>query len=92
MDLTRKPVVDPSFTAEDFDSETLIYNEAGSKAFYLNDAANAVLQLCREDLSVGQIIECLQQAYPDKAQTIADDVAGVLETLIESGVVTLSDE
>ncbi len=92
MNLTQKPVVDPSFAAEAFDRETLIYNEAGSKAFYLNDAANAILQLCREDLSIGQIIEYLQQVYPDNEKAIADDVVNVLEQLVASGVVTLSDD
>lgn len=92
MNLTMKPAVDKSFVAEDFDSETLIYNETGAKAFYLNDAANAVLQLCKEDLSIGQIIEYLQQVYPDNEKAIADDVVNVLEKLVASGVVTLVDE
>lgn len=92
MNLNQKPVVDPSFVAEDFDSETLIYNEKGAQAFYLNDAANAVLQLCKEDLSIGQIIEYLQQNYPEQEKAIADDVLSVMETLVASNVVTLSDE
>ena len=92
MNLDLKPVVDPSFVAEEFDNETLIYNEKDAQAFYLNDTANAVLQICKEDLTIGQIIECLSQAFPEHKAQIQDDVVSVLTTLIDSKVVSLSDE
>ena len=91
MDLNSKPVVNPSFVAENFDGEILIYNETGTTAFYLNDAANAVLQLCREDLTVGEIIAYLQEAYPEHESTIGDEVIRVLESLVSNEVIELAD-
>lgn len=92
MNTSNKPMLSPSFDVEQFDEESLLYDEAGSRAFYLNDTANAVLQLCKEDLSVAQIIECLQQAYPDHKDSIAEDIITVLEMLVENHVIELSDE
>jgi hypothetical protein len=92
MKTNSKPRLSPAFALEEFDGEILLYDEAGSRAFYLNDTANAVLQLCTEDLSVAQIIECLQQNYPEHTDAIAEDVASVLEVLVENQVIELSDE
>ena len=92
MNTSSKPRVSPAFAVEEFDGEILLYDETGSRAFYLNDTANAVLQLCREDLSVAQIIEYLQQAYPDQQDSIEKDVMTVLKMLAENKVIELSDE
>ena len=92
MDISSKPRVSPAFAVEEFDGEILLYDETASRAFYPNDTANAVLQLCREDVSVAQIIEHLQQAYPDQQDSIEKDVKTVLEMLVENKVVELSDE
>jgi len=92
MNTSSKPKLSDSFAVEQFDKEILLYDEAGSRAFYLNDTANAVLQLCKEDLSVAEIIECLQQNYPDQKDSIAEDVVGVLEILVKNKVIELTDE
>ncbi len=92
MNTSSKPRVSPAFAVEEFDGEILLYDETGAKAFYLNDTANAVLQLCREDVSVAQIIEYLQQAYPDHQERVEQDVMTVLEMLVENKVIELSDE
>ena len=92
MNTSSKPKLSDSFAVEQFDEEILLYDEAGSRAFYLNDTANAVLQLCKEDLSVAEIIECLQLNYPDYKDTIAEDVVGVLEMLVKNKVIELTDE
>lgn len=92
MNTSSKPKLSDSFAVEQFDKEILLYDEAGSRAFYLNDTANAVLQLCKEDLSVAEIIECLQQNYPDHKDSIAEDVVGVLEILVKNKVIELTDE
>ena len=92
MNTSNKPMINPSFAFELFEEEILLYDEAGSKAFYLNDTANAVLQLCKEDLSVAEIIECLQNNYPDHKDTIPKDVIDVLEMLVKSKVIELIDE
>lgn len=88
MDSNKIPQINSSFIAEEFEDELLLFNEEGEKALYLNDTAQAVLQLCGEDLSVGQIIEFLQQQYPDNQDEIVADVIEVLATLESNGVIS----
>ena len=88
MDRYKIPRINSSFIAEEFEDELLLFNEEGEKALYLNDTAQAVLQLCGDDLSVGQIIEFLQQKYPDNQDEIVDDVIEVLATLESNGVIS----
>lgn len=92
MNISSKPRVSPAFAVEEFDREILLYDETGAKAFYLNDTANAVLQLCKEDVSVAQIIDYLQQAYPDQQDSIEQDVMTVVKMLAENKVIELLDE
>ena len=88
MDSNKIPQINSSFIAEEFENELLLFNEEGEKALYLNDTAQAVLQLCGDDLSVGQIIEFLQQQYPDNQDEIVADVIEVLATLESNGVIS----
>ncbi len=92
MDDNRKPEVNPEYTVEKFDDEILLYTEAGTQAVYLNDTAYAVWQLCKEDMTVGQIIEYLEEAYPDQKEQIRDDVMTALNTLESKNVIELQDE
>jgi hypothetical protein len=92
MDLTKKPIFNEAFATEAFENETLIYNEQQAQALYLNDSANAILQLCKEELTIDQIINCLREAYPEHQQTLEEDVISTIETLIAKGAVTLSDD
>jgi len=48
--------------------------------------------LCKEDMTVGQIIEYLEEIYPDQQEQIRSDVTDALNTLQSNGVVALSDE
>lgn len=92
MNRSGKPTISETFTAEKFEDELLLYSVAGEKAFYLNNTAQAVLQLCGEDLTVTQIIEYFQAHYPDQRDEIARQVVDVLSTLEANGVITFTDE
>lgn len=88
----QKPVINSSYTVEKFDDEVLLYTEAGTQAVYLNDAAYAVWLLCKEDMSVGQMILYLEQVYPEQKEQIRKDVLTTVETLLSNGVIELADE
>lgn len=92
MDRNTKPRISESYTAEKFEDELLLYSKKDEQAFYLNTTAQAVLQLCGDDLTVAQIIEYLQQHYPDQRQDIDQEVVEVLSTLESNGVITFEDE
>jgi hypothetical protein len=92
MQDTQKPTVNTTYTVEKFDAEILLYTEAGTQAVYLNDAAHAVWLLCKEDMSVGQMVQYLEEVYPDQKEQIRSDVAAALETLHSNGVIEFEDE
>lgn len=88
----QKPAINSSYTVENFDDEILLYTEAGTQAVYLNDAAYAVWFLCKEDMSVGQMILYLEQVYPEQKEQIRKDVLAALGTLQSNGVIEFTDE
>lgn len=92
MDKSKKPKISESYTAEKFEDELLLYSESGENALYLNTTAQAVLQLCSEDLTVAQIIEYFQKHYPDHQEEIDPQVVEVLSTLESNGVITFTHE
>ncbi|PHR26208.1 MAG: hypothetical protein COA36_12730 [Desulfotalea sp.] len=89
---TQKPIVNTTYTVEKFDDEILLYTEAGTQAVYLNDTAHTVWLLCKEDMTVGQMVQYLEQQYPEQQKLIRGDVTGALETLLENGVIGFTDE
>ena len=68
-----------------------LYSEVGTHAVYLNDAAYAVWLLCREEMSVGQILIILKEVYPAQKEQIRSDVTTALETLRSNGMVKFAE-
>lgn len=89
---TLKPKVNQVYTVERFDNEVLLYSEVDTQAVYLNDAAYAVWQLCQGDLTIGQIVEYLEETFPAQKQHIRGDVIMALKTLEKNNVIELSDD
>jgi hypothetical protein len=89
MDDNQKPIVDPAYTIEKFDGEILLYTETKDQAVYLNDAAYAVWLLCKEDLTVVEMVDYLKNLYPDQKEQIESDVQIALQTLEEKDVIRL---
>lgn len=91
MNDSDQPVVNTEYIAEAFEGEILLYSKAGTQAVYLNDAAHAVWGLCKEDITIGQIIKHLEQSYPTQRDQIRPDVISALEMLIANNVIRLAD-
>jgi hypothetical protein len=92
MNDEQKPAINSGYTVEKFDDEILLYSEAGTQAVYLNDAAYAVWMLCKEEMSVGQMIQYLEEVYTDQKEQIRKDVLVALDTLLSNGVIGFDDE
>ena len=92
MNKEQKPTINPGYTVEKFDDEILLYSEAGTQAVYLNDAAYAVYLLCKEDMSIGQMVKYLEEVYSDQKDQIRKDVLSALETLQSNGVIEFVNE
>lgn len=86
----QKTQINPQYTVEKFDNEILLYTKEGAQAVYLNNTAYAVWLLCKEELTVAQIIACLKETYPNQKEQIRDDVLTALTVLESNEVVELS--
>jgi len=79
------------FNVEKFDGEILLYSEDSTQAVYLNDAAHAIYLLCKENMTIGQMIDYLQQVYPEQTEQIRGDVLSALEMLQSNNVMNVVD-
>lgn len=91
MNDRHKIKINPDYLVEKFDGEILMYSELGTKAVYLNDTAYGIWLLCQEEMTVGQIIDYLEQVYPGQKEQIREDVTTTLETLKSNDVIELCD-
>ena len=84
--------INSDYVAEEFDGEILLYEKIGSQAVYLNNSAYAVWLLCKENLTVGQVVEYLKKRYPEREGQIQSDVKNAITMLEANKVITLSDD
>ena len=71
---------------EDMDGELLLYNPASAVTLHLNGPSAIVWQLCNGERSAAEIIELVQDAYPDQDEQIKQDVGNVIDDLLERKV------
>ncbi len=92
MQDTDKPKLVEGFTLEKFDNEILLYSEEGTQAVYLNDSAYAVWLLCKEDMTIAEMVDYLEKNYPEQQKQIRGDVFAALNILQENGVIEFNHE
>ena len=74
---------------EDMDGELLIYNPALATTLHLNPASMVVWNCCNGVATVQDIIDALQEAFPEHAQQIRVDVVNVFQQFSENQLVQL---
>ena len=89
---SKIPKINPEFKVENFDNEILLYNSSDTKAVYLNETAYLLWEICKNKKTVGDIIQLLEEEYPDQKDYIRKDVLTAMQTLVDSGAVTFDDE
>lgn len=77
---------------EDMDGELLLYNPISATTLHLNGPSAIVWKLCDGDTSVQQIITTVEQAYPEQAEQIENDIIAVLNDFIEREFLTLVEQ
>lgn len=92
MTTAQSFVVNPDFRVEHFDDEILLYAITSSTGMYLNQTAYLVWRLCRDGYSGKEIIDLLQEKYPQRQESIPEDVHNTLASLLESGAILTADE
>ena len=74
---------------EDMDGEVLLYNPNNATTLHLNGPSVVVWQLCNGENSVQEMIEALQEAYPEQSDQIEADVISALTEIKEQEVLQL---
>lgn len=92
MNIDKKPIVNSDYVVERFENEYLLYTQATTQAIYLNETAYMVWGLCKQGLTVNQIIQSLEDHYVDQKEQIKEDVILAVELLQKHNVVEFSDE
>ena len=86
------PVINKDYSSEKFDNEVILYTISGTKVIALNETAHMVYQLCNGELTVGEMVKMLIDAYPEKEEAIRADTISAIETMRDNGVIEFSDE
>ena len=74
---------------EDMDGEMLLFNPSSATTLHLNAASAIIWELCTGDNSVADIVITLQEAYPDQAKQIEQDVMSAIQGLLDGGALEL---
>ena len=79
---------DPDCLVEEMDDELLLFNPAKAITLHLNGPSMVVWNLCNGEYSVAQMIDALQDAFPEQAEQIEGDVLSVIKELKENDVIS----
>lgn len=87
-ELERKvPTPKPDYRLEQMDDELLLYHPGQTKTVYLNQTASLVWQLCDGQRCAGEIMQLLQDSFPESADQIAADVRRALAEFERHGAI-----
>ncbi len=64
-------------------------NNVGKTLIKLNESSSLIWSLCTGELSVSEIINLLQESYPEAGDVIAKDVYRVLDEFIAEDIVKI---
>ena len=85
------PIINEDYKTEKFDYEVLLYTISGTKVISLNETAYLVYQLCNGEQTIDEMIDMLINAYPDQKEEIREHIISAINTMIDNGVIRLSD-
>ena len=86
----KKPKIISDFQLEEIDGEVLLYSPKATRSIYLNPSASLIWRLCTGEFSTQEIIDSLQEQFPEQADTIVDDVNTTLNQFLESQAIELT--
>jgi hypothetical protein len=87
MSESKKPVRQPDYHLETIDNELLLFHPAQPQMLYCNETASMIWQLCDGQRTPQEIISLLATAFPEAADSIADDVEATLKQFSQYGAI-----
>lgn len=85
----KKPKINDDFKLEEIDGEVLLYSPKATQAIYLNASASVIWQLCTGEFTTQEIIDLLQQQFPDESASIAKDINETITQLVDCEAIEL---
>ena len=89
--LAKVPTTKSSFELEEIDGELLLYSPESTRSIYMNSTASIIWRLCDGQLTVGEIVELLKQAFPEAKDSIQQDVVNSIELFVSNDAIELSE-
>ena len=80
MEASDRPLRCDGFLTQEFDGEVILFDPNQTRALCLNPTASLIWGLCDGAISVNEIVQLLQDAFPEAAD-LAADVRSALDTL-----------
>lgn len=77
------------FQLEEIDGELLLYSPKATQSIYLNPSASVIWQLCTGANTTQDIIDLLQQQFPESPAEIEKDVLTTIEQFAEQKAINL---
>jgi hypothetical protein len=87
MDDSTTPRRQTGFLLQPLDDEMLLYHPEQTKAIYMNASATVIWGLCDGEATVTEITRLLQEAFPEAAERMPDDVRATLQVFAQHGAI-----
>lgn len=84
------PRQQPGYTVQKIPCCFLLKHDQSGEIVKLNSTGMMIWQTCTGEWNVGEIIEALQDSYPEAADTMARDVFRTLDNMLDEGIITLN--
>ena len=89
--LDKVPSSKSSFELEEIDGELLLYSPESTRSIYMNSTASIIWRLCDGKITIGEIVELLQEAFPEAKDSIEQDVIDSIELFVNNDAIELSE-
>ena len=85
------PTIQSNFELEEIDGELLLYSPESTRSIYMNSTASIIWRLCDGKLTVSDIVDLLQEAFPEASESIEEDVIHSIELFVSNNAIKLTD-
>jgi hypothetical protein len=91
MDSSKVVLLAPDYFLEKIDGEITVYHPSLTTSLYLNETGALIWELCNGRRTVAEVIDILQDRYPESRAQIPAEVTGIIARLVENNVASLGD-
>ena len=91
MDINKRVRLKSDFILEKIDNEITVFHPSLATAIYLNESGALIWELCDGNRRIMDIVEILQETYPENTTQIKKDVLAIIYQLEAQNVADLID-